>query len=290
MGKITKETYQIAYQWFDYLVKRTVPHEIMISNDFFEKIYSGFPVANFEQMVSLYREAISMHEEDNLREILYDPEINPIKKIRKFKENFLNAYQRFIGRCQHYGDELSKFEGNRRQGRWSNRTNEIFQSPSPSDLITDVLNTHRHIKNAISHSDSGGIVLIKNDKEIRVIDLDLHGKIKFQKEYSLSYLWYIYHSLITIDKGFEIFALFLSLCREAREMSDQCTYIFICNCNNISIELIVPNKNYVIFCKECCRIHFLNNLKVSGYLLIGLRGPYKILRPIPKFNDNIESS
>ncbi len=279
IGKISEENYQIGYQWFDYLVNRTIRHEINISNDFLRKIYSGFPVTNLKEMLSLYREAISMHEEDNLKEILDDLNIDPVIKVRKFKENFLNAYQRFLGRCQHYGDELSKFEGKKRPGRWGNRISEIFQSPAPPNLIKNVLNTHRHIKNAISHSDSGGIVLKNSDKEVRITDRDSRGRVSFQKDYPLSFLWYIYYSLLIIDKGFEIFALFFSLSREAREMNDRCTYIFICNCNNLNVEFMLPNNQYIILCKECGRIHLLSNLKVAGNLMKGHRGPYKILRP-----------
>jgi hypothetical protein len=282
-GRISEETYQISYQFFDYLVNRTMPHEIMIDKDFFGKIYSGFPVVNLKEMVFLYREAISMHEEDNLKEVLEDPNVDPIKKIRKFKENFLNGYQRFIGRCQHYGDELSKFEGNKRFGRWGNRISDIFQSPAPPNLIKDVLNTHRHIKNAISHSDSGGIVLINGDREVRITDKTSQGTITFQKDYPLSLLWYIYYSLIIIDKSFEIFALSFALCREAREMNDQCIFIFICDYNHFNEVFMLPNKQYIVMCKECGRIHFSTNLKTTGHLMVGLRGPYAILRPRLKF-------
>jgi len=281
-GKILEESYQIGYQWFDYLVKRTIPHEIVISNEFFGKIYSGFPVTNVKEILSLYREAISMHEEDNLKEFLDGPKINSVKKVRKFKENFLNAYQRFLGRCQHYGDELSKFEGNRRPGRWGNRVSDIFQSPAPPNLIKDVLNTHRHIKNAISHSDSGGIVLEHNDKNIRITDRDSQGSITFQKDYPISFLWYIYYSLIMIDKGFDIFALFFALSREAREMNDRCTYIFICDCNNLSVEFMLPSNKYIILCKGCGRIHLLRNLKELGKLMIGRRGPYTFVTGNPE--------
>ena len=289
-GKMSEENYQIGYQWFDYLVKRTIKHESIISNDFLGKIYSGFPVANTKEMLSLYREAISMHEEDNLKEILDDPNINSVKKVRKFKENFLNAYQRFLGRCQHYGDELSKFEGKKKPGRWGNRINEIFQIPVPPNLIRDALNTHRHIKNAISHSDSGGIVLRNGDKEVRITDRNSRGRISFQKDYPLSFLWYIYYSLLIIDKGFDIFALFFSLIREAREMNNRYTCIFICNCNKLSVEFMLPNKQYIIHCKECGMIYFMNNLNVADNLMKGQRGPFKILIPKINFSPRMNTS
>ena len=64
-GRINLRHYELNRQWFEYLMKRIIPHVHEISNIFFAKIYSNYPVGKKEQMVNVIKRITSDFERNN---------------------------------------------------------------------------------------------------------------------------------------------------------------------------------------------------------------------------------
>ena len=249
--KIHKKIQEIHNTWAFYLGNRIILYEPKIPKEFFAKLISNFPVPNLEVILSLYEEGICLFEEDNLKSILSSKDIKTPKKILKFKQNFMNLFEIFVGKCEFIGNELSKYEG----GKYGNDLYKIFQlrnnnKRSPPKLIEDIILTLVHIRNAISHSSKGGIVLVNNNK-VRIRDYNKDGELKFDITTSIEMLWDYYYNILILISEFELLALLLAINRQIRELNEKYNKMVQCAvCGCKGIYFMHPMKNYIV-CRKC---------------------------------------
>lgn len=255
--RIGHESLQTHQQWFNYLINRVIPHQNFISDQFFRKLYSEYPIGNFEKSFQIIKEGVSIIDEYDLVELLDDNITNKDMKLRKFKESYKNYYDLFLTRCSYFGNEISKFEGNKRVGRWGDKINSIFylkqnHSLRPPPLIEENLVLLNHIRNSLSHASY--YILPSN-------------KVKFEdrewsKEFKLSDLWKIFHRLILIDREFCTISLWMYALRWISHNNHlHCKPVLCHECNKISYHLLTPYTVFII-CKYCQSLHFTKNLKL----------------------------
>jgi len=205
-----KEPYQINKEWFDYLSGRINPHVTKLSKRFFEILFSYYPAGDITEGVSKLEMTKDMIEESDILNILVNPKINVYRKIRVFKEQYMSFYALFLDRCKLIGDELSKYEGNRKVGRYGNDPYKIFQlrnnnQYTPPDFIKDMIIELVHIRNACAHS---GITVL-NENEVQIIDRHSNGEISFNETVQIKDLIIYFIRLFSLDKEFENLALLI---------------------------------------------------------------------------------
>ncbi len=203
-NRIKEITLELHQQWFEYLLKRTLPHISQIENELLIKLYSEYAYTRENEFIELIKEGADFILETNLLRLFNDPNISLVTKIRKFKESFLNFYELFLERCSLYGYEMSKYEGTRDPGRWNRNIIQIFYLRSnhqwtPPPLIEEKLDEFRHIRNSLSHS----AYSIISDDQIKFKD---HN---WEKEYTLEEIWLLYYHLMQLDRDFPCVALWV---------------------------------------------------------------------------------
>jgi len=204
------ESYQIHKEWFEYLSTRINPHIGKLPINFLEELYSYFPTHDTKSRRSKLEEIKDMIEQYEIYKIFEDPNINPYKKIRSFKEQYINFYELFLDRCKLIGDELSKYEGNKQHGRYGKDLYKIFQiwnnnEYTPPDFIRDLIITLIHIRNACAHS---GLTLI-GKTEVQIIDKKSNGQITYNVICQINELMRFIINLFLLDKEFENIALLI---------------------------------------------------------------------------------
>lgn len=263
-GSIIPQLYDLNLRWFDYLVVRFTPHIIKISDVFLRKIYNNIPVMELPQAKSLLERMVKVYGTNNLIEVLQNPDINIIDKIRAFDENYRLHYGFFLTRCKHIGCELNKLENPQRLRKWGSDLYKIFflnknNLRTPPSLVEETLIELIHVRNAASHIESGGLHHI-SDNLIKIIDRNKEGQITFERILVVEDLWKFYYDLISMDRVLDMFAIFLQVCLQLRYEYYNNVIIFICRCGNISRIYIPPNIENVI-CRQCFKIHKVSDLK-----------------------------
>ncbi len=215
-----KKTYQLNQKWFKYLKNRIIPYESDIPIIFFAKISTNYPVINKDSTISLFKENKYLTKEENLRYLLESPVEDPYKKVLRFKETYKNYYGIFLGRCEYLGVELSKYEGNKKIGRYGNNIYNIFQlknnnKETPPQLISDLFFSLIHIRNAIAHHEK--CIIIKSDiNKIQILDFNRNGKQTYNEVLDLKSLWDYYYYLISLDIGINTIALYFNTIKNIR--------------------------------------------------------------------------
>ncbi len=264
IGKINHQVYDLNVKWFDYLVNRFSPHITKISTDFLGKIYEGIPVMELPQAKSLLDRMVIVYGTNNLIEVFQNPEISITDKIRAFDENYRLHYGYFLTRCRHIGDELNQYENPNNLRNWGSDLSKIFfleRNPSKATplVVHDTLIEFIHVRNALSHIESGGIFNI-DDNLVKIIDKNPQGKITFERIVEVEDLWKFYYELINLDRVLDMFALFLQACLHIKNENENNVVVFTCSCGNVS-KSYIPPKAIKIACKKCFRIYRISDLK-----------------------------
>jgi len=252
--KINKFHKEMHYEWTGYLANLLIPHEPKIPNEFFIELIQNMPIPDYETVLELYEEGIILFNE-NLKEIFFTNSISPHEKILKFKSNFSNLFEVFLSKCRFIDHELSK-HGNTAH---INSLYEIFQlnnsnERTPPKLLRNSLIVLIHLRNAISHSSTTGIVYFEK-KGIRVRDSDSNGKLTFDQFFTFEELYDYYYLLLILLMEFELIALMLSINRVIRELNIEYNKKFKCPiCGYVSVVFIHPERTNIV-CDKCKTRH-----------------------------------
>ncbi len=237
-------------EWVGYLANLLIPHEPKITNKFFINLIQNIPVPDYESVLELYEEGIILFNE-NLKEIFFDNSVSPHEKILKFKTNFLNLFEVFLGKCKFIDQELSRHGENAHV----NSLHEIFQlnnsnERTPPNLLRDILIVLIHIRNAISHGSKAGIVYFEK-KGIRVRDFNSKEELSFEHFFTLEELYDYYYLLLILLSEFELMAIMLTLHRVIRELNFKYNKRFKCSkCGHENVVFFYPKRPNVV-CVEC---------------------------------------
>ena len=263
-NRIIQQLYDLNVQLFDYLVKRFTPHILNISSDFLGKIYGGVPVMESPPAKSLLKRMTKVYGSNNLIEVLQNQELDITDKIRAFDENYRLHYSYFLTRCEHIGDQLNILENSNNLKNWGNNLYNIFflgrnHAKTPPKLVDQTFIELIHVRNALSHIESGGIHEIDNS-HVKIIDKDKSGKISFERIIEVEDLWKFYYDLISIDRILDMFALFLQVVVQLKHENDNNVVYFVCSCGNTANIYIPPDQNE-LYCKNCFRKHEVSKFK-----------------------------
>ena len=252
--KINKFHKEMHNEWTGYLVNLLIPHEPKIPNKFFIELIQNMPVPDYETVIELYEEGIILFNE-NLKEIFFNKSINPYERILKLKSNFSNLFEVFLSKCRFIDQELSKHG----ETAHINSLHEIFQlnnsnERTPPKLVRNNLIILIHIRNAISHSSTSGIVHFEK-KGIRVRDFDSKGNLTFEIFFTFEELYDYYYLLLILLMDFELMALMLSIHRVIRELNIEYNKKFKCPiCGYVSVVFIHPERTNIV-CDKCKTRH-----------------------------------
>lgn len=264
IGKINQQVYNLNIKWFDYLVNRFSPHITKISDEFLGKIYDNIPVMDLPQAKSLLDRMVKVYGTNNLIEVFQNTEIDITDKIRAFDENFKIHYGFFLTRCRHIGEELNKLENPNNLRNWGSDLRKIFYlernpSKAPPQIVQDTLIEFIHVRNALSHIESGGFFNI-NENLIKIVDRNSQGIFTFERIVEVEDLWKFYYELINLDRTLDIFALFIQACLQLKKENENNVVIFDCSCGNVSKTYISPETKNIV-CTKCFKIHRVSDLK-----------------------------
>jgi len=237
-------------EWVGYLADLIIPYEPKIPNRFFIELIQNMPVPEYETVLELYEEGIIMFNE-NLKEIFFDISIPPSEKILKFKSHFINLFDIFLAKCVFADQELSKHG----ETAHKNSLYEIFQlnnsnKRTPPNLLRDILIILNHIRNAISHSSSAGIIFIEGIG-LKIRDFRSSGELTFERIFTFEELYDYYYMLLILVMEFELMAIMLSLHRVIRELNFKYNKMFKCSsCGHEQVVFAFPGRVDVV-CDEC---------------------------------------
>lgn len=248
--KINKWHKDVHNEWVGYLANFIIPFEPKIQNKFFIELIQNMPVPDYETVIQLFEEGVILFNE-NLKEIFFHEDISPHERILKFKANFKNLFEVFLGKCAFVDQELAKYG----EIRHVHSLHEIFQlnnnnKRTPPELIKKVLIILNHIRNAISHGSKAGIVYFEG-KGIRVRDFKRNGVLSFEYYFTFEELYDYYYILLILIMEFELLSLMLTLHRVIRELNIKYNKKFKCiNCGNEKVVFVQPMKTNVV-CDKC---------------------------------------
>ena len=265
MGKVTDEILNISSKWFDYLIKRTVPHLSKLPDNFYTLLHMGSPVSDEQAYKAQEKRLARVYEGSNLMKIFDSGETDLYKIVEVFEQNFGNQYPQFLSRCTHLGDEWGKHEGK----TYRNKLSVIFQlndsnDRTPPDNVKDTLLELIHIRNAPSHKDTCGIIPV-SDNEVRIRDRKADGTLTYDKTVPKEDLWKFFYKLIVLDRGLDVFAIYLDLYEKLR-IHDKNSIVFIdCSCG-IRFKIYFPPHASQILCRNCLKVHTRDKLTITGMI------------------------
>ncbi len=263
-NRIIQQVYDLNLQFFDYLVERFTPYLLNISSNFLGKIYSGVPIMESPSAKSLLKRMIKVYGSNNLIDVFQNQELDITDKIRAFDENYKLHYGYFLTRCKHIGNQLNKLENPNHLKNWGSNLYNIFflkknHVKTPPKLVEQTFIELIHVRNALSHIESGGIHDL-NASHVKMIDKDNLGNITFERIVELDDLWKFYYDLISIDRVLDMFALFLQVWVQVKNENDYNVVYFVCSCGNTAKIYIPPNQKELL-CNNCFRKQDVSNFK-----------------------------
>lgn len=265
IGRVSDKILDISSKWFDYLIKRTIPHLSKLPDDFYTLLYTGFPVSDKQAYEAQKKRLERVYKENNLMETYDSGETDIYKIVETFELNFGNHYPQFLSRCTHLGDEWGKHEGK----TYRNKLSVIFQlndnnDRTPPDNVKDTLIELIHIRNAPSHKDTCGIIPI-SDNEVRIRDRKPDGTLTYDKTVPKEDLRKFFYKLIVLDRGLDVFAIYLDLYEKLRKHNQESIVYINCSCGNI-FKIYFPPHISQILCPYCFKVHTRNNLRITRML------------------------
>ncbi len=262
VGILKDSTLQLASRWFDYLISRTSPHLTNLPSNFCTLLHTLAPVSDKAAYEAQIKRLNRIYSERSLMDAFDSDESDIVDIIESFEDNYINHYAIFLSRCKHLGDEWGKHEGK----TYGNNLSLIYQlrdnnSRTPPDIVKDTLIELIHIRNAPSHKDTCGIIPVDEDN-VRIRDRTHNGTLSYDKTIPKEDLWKFYHKLIFLDRGIDVFALYIDLFFRLRDHDTRFVIILNCSCGK-SYKVYFPPHITEIVCRSCLKIHTRDRLRIN---------------------------
>ncbi len=256
-GKIAEQVYEVLKSWLKYLGDRFRSFILKVPDSFLQELYTESPVANLDLYISLLQEGESLIKEYDLYKILQDDSIDPILKIRKFKEAYMNYYEIFLTRCEHMGNFLSEKEGNPNYGHnltkiFNLYKNKKFTYPMPPENVRETLILLKHFRNSCAHS---GFKHYEKSNDVKISDRKWNITIEVPD------LWAYFHLLLSMDKELNNLALTIHTMRQIGNLTLRYNRTFICpDYKHMNTYLMLPTREFII-CRNCKNLYFTKKIK-----------------------------
>ena len=124
-----------------------------------------------------------------------------------------------------------------------------------------------HIRNAPSHKDTCGIIPI-DENNVRIRDRKSDGTLSYDEIIPKEDLWKFFYKLIVLDRGLDVFALYIDLYFKLRKHDETFVIILNCSCGEVFKAYFPPHISHVT-CKNCLKMHTRDKLKLAGITEIG---------------------
>lgn len=263
IGKLNDSNLQLSKNWFEYLISRTSPYLNTLPENFCTLLHTMTPVSDEPAYVAQINRLSRIYTEKSLLNVFDSGESDIVDIIDSFEANYINHYALFLSRCNYLGDEWGKHEGK----TYGNKLHLIFQlsnnnSRTPPDIVKDTLIELIHIRNAPSHKDTCGIIPVDDDN-IRIRDRTPNGTLSYDKTFPKEELWKFFYKLISLDRGIDVFALYIDLFFHLRKHNEKYVIILNCSCGQPSKVYFPPHISEII-CRNCLKIHTRGNLRMDG--------------------------
>ncbi|MEJ2279594.1 MAG: hypothetical protein P8Y70_17915 [Candidatus Lokiarchaeota archaeon] len=267
IGRLNDFILHLSSKWFEYLISRTNQYLNTLPENFCTLLYTMAPVSDEPAFKAQINRLNRIYTEKSLMNTFDSAESDIVDIIESFENNYINHYALFLSRCKYLGDEWGKHEGK----IYGNKLQLIFQlkennNRTPPDIVKNTLIELIHIRNAPSHKDTCGIIPV-DDNNIRIRDRTHNGTLSYDKTFPKEDLWKFYYKLIILDRGIDIFALYLDLFFHLRKHNAKYVIILNCSCGQLSKVYFPPHITEIV-CENCLKIHTRENLRVDGRIAI----------------------
>ncbi len=272
VGKFPDAILQLSTEWFKYLISRTNTYLQLLPENFCTLLHTMAPVSDVPAYNAQIKKLNKIYSEQSLMDAYDSSESDIIDIINAFELNYGNHYPLFLSRCKHLGDEWGKHENK----TYGNYLYLIFQlnannNRTPPDIVKNTLIELIHVRNAPSHKDTCGIIPV-DDNNVRIRDRKHDGSLSYDKTIPMEDLWKFFHKLIVLDRGIDVFALYLDLYFHLRKHDQKSVIILTCSCGEVH-EVYFPPHITQIVCKNCLKIHTRDNLWATGKVTIRRNNP-----------------
>ncbi len=230
VGKLSNAVLQLSTGWFEYLISRTKSHLQLLPENFCTLLHTMAPVSDVPAYKAQIKRLNRIYKEQSLMDAYDSSDSDIIDIINAFEQNYGNHYPLFLSRCKHLGDEWGKHESK----TYGNDLELIFQlkdnnNRTPPDIVKDTLFELKHVRNASSHKDTCGIIPVDNNN-VRIRDRKRDRTLSYDETIPKEDLWKFFYKLITLDRGIDIFALYLNLCFHLIKHDLNAVVILTCSC------------------------------------------------------------
>lgn len=214
--RIPEEVPAIHNVWFNYLFERINKYRAEFSEELLDEFHAEYYTGDFEVYRTIVDRMLFNYERADLAEILADPDLPPYLKVLEFENFYRFDYAHFFVRCEHLGNEFSKYEG----ANYGKKLHNIFQlddknERTPPEIIKKAIKRLVCTRNAISHPETAGIRLIgKNRVKIMNYNERKREFVDCNEEMELVDFWKIYYVLTALDRGFVSAALAVDITNE----------------------------------------------------------------------------
>jgi hypothetical protein len=214
--RIPEEVYEIHIGWFNYLFERINKYKAEFSKEVLKEFHAEYEMGDFEIYKTIVERMLFNYERADLAEILADPDLPPYLKVLEFENFYRFDYAHFFVRCEHLGNEFSKYEG----ANYGKKLHNIFQlddnnERTPPEIIKKAIKKLVCTRNAISHPETAGIRLIGKDR-VKIMNYNEKKReyVNCNEEMELVDFWKIYYVLTALDRGFVSAALAVDITNE----------------------------------------------------------------------------
>ena len=272
VGKLPDPVLQLFSGWFEYLISRTKPYLQLLPENFCTLLHTMAPVSDVPAYNAQIKRLDKIYTEQSLMDVYDSSDSDIIDIINAFEQNYGNHYPLFLSRCKHLGDEWGKHESK----TYGSDLYLIFQlnannNRTPPDIVKNILIELIHVRNAPSHKDTCGIIPV-DDNVVRIRDRKHDGTLSYDEIIPKEDLWKFFFKLITLDRGIDIFALYLDLYFILRKHDQKFVIILTCSCGEVHKVYFPPHITQIV-CKSCLKIHTRDNLWATGKVTIKRNNP-----------------
>jgi len=263
VGKLPDAILQLSTGWLEYLISRTKTYLQLLPENFCTLLHTMAPVSDVPAYKAQIKRLNKIYSEQSLMDAYDSSDSDIIDIINSFEQNYGNHYPLFLSRCNYLGDEWGKHENK----TYGNNLYLIFQlnetnDRTPPDIVKDTLIELIHVRNAPSHKDTCGIIPVE-DNNIRIRDRKPDGSLSYDKTMPMEDLWKFFHKLIVLDRGIDVFALYLDLYFHLRKHDQKSVIILSCSCGKVHKVYFPPHVTQIA-CKNCLKIHTRDKLWQTG--------------------------
>lgn len=253
-GNIPKEYFIFFSLANNYLFERIFPFKEKTDFLCIRNIYLRYPVGDPKRYNQIYYEFLQRFGEADLIEIIGDKSIPMYDRIGKFKDQYIRQYNLIISRCGEFGKQLARNETGD-ENKYGNKLHSIFQlykdnSKTPPEPVKTMLLEFLHLRNAVSHPESAGIIPLDGEK-IRIEDRNHKGELTYENEDNIRILWEIFQLLMMFDMALTVATCKLDVYYFLEELYNKYLVKVTCDiCNQNYWELFLPERQDYK-CKYC---------------------------------------